>query len=355
MALVVVDKCWSCGKAKAKSICSVCKTAAYCNGDCQKTGWALHKKECKEIVEKDLSETLIKDCIMGNVQKVHAALFTATGKVKANVNYTYTPPGKDAGLGLLFPLYCSLSITDEKYGPNHLRIIELLLSAGANPNLVGGTNAQSPLFLSCLHNRIDAVRVLLKGGADINLANANGDTPLSICCEFSHTEIYFFLLTKYANPNLAQTDGTTPIMTAASHGNEEVIRTLVTHGGNVNLVTKTGLTAIGMAAKEGQPNVLRVLVTLGGDINQPDETGATPVFLAAEMGHARTVQALFSCGALPSANTPNNKGETPLDVATRCGLEQVEAVKRARYEEVERILIDYGAKAGTLDSEEGVR
>ena len=40
--------CAHCGKPGAVKGCSACKTARYCDEDCQRAHWALHKGPCKE-------------------------------------------------------------------------------------------------------------------------------------------------------------------------------------------------------------------------------------------------------------------------------------------------------------------
>jgi hypothetical protein len=40
--------CAHCGKPGAVKICSACETARYCDEDCQRAHWALHKGPCKE-------------------------------------------------------------------------------------------------------------------------------------------------------------------------------------------------------------------------------------------------------------------------------------------------------------------
>jgi hypothetical protein len=41
-----VTPCGNCGNAEATSRCSRCRVIAYCNKDCQKAHWSLHKRMC---------------------------------------------------------------------------------------------------------------------------------------------------------------------------------------------------------------------------------------------------------------------------------------------------------------------
>ena len=60
---------------------------------------------------------------------------------------------------------------------NHLGVVELLLSQGANPNLVGWMSA-TPLWTACCLGRVEMVVRLLAAGADPNLPGCRGSTPL---------------------------------------------------------------------------------------------------------------------------------------------------------------------------------
>lgn len=51
--------CGNCCKQLTKKLnCSRCKSAFYCNAECQKANWAKHKKDCSEIVESDAQGTV---------------------------------------------------------------------------------------------------------------------------------------------------------------------------------------------------------------------------------------------------------------------------------------------------------
>lgn len=41
--------CDTCADPEAKKKCSVCHMVAYCNEECQKMHWPVHKKECKDL------------------------------------------------------------------------------------------------------------------------------------------------------------------------------------------------------------------------------------------------------------------------------------------------------------------
>lgn len=58
--------------------------------------------------------------------------------------------------------------------------IRLLLTAGANPNLVSKESRTTPLAAAISNKDINAVRLLLENGAKTNIKNVNGNTALDI-------------------------------------------------------------------------------------------------------------------------------------------------------------------------------
>ena len=57
------DNCGAClSNAKTLARCGKCKVKYYCNQDCQKKGWRLHKLRCNKNVEEELRVKSTNDC-----------------------------------------------------------------------------------------------------------------------------------------------------------------------------------------------------------------------------------------------------------------------------------------------------
>jgi ankyrin repeat protein len=76
--------------------------------------------------------------------------------------------------------------------------------------------------------------MLLKAGADPNAKTASGDTVLTWAIESGHCGIVRLLLDAGADPNLGCDNGVTPLMRAASTCSEEVIRLLLVAGADAD-------------------------------------------------------------------------------------------------------------------------
>lgn len=67
----------------------------------------------------------------------------------------------------------------------------------------------SPLHLACINNHIDAVKLLLSNGADIDKQDEDGWTPLHYTADADndHYEMCEYLIDQGANMNLVNIDG----------------------------------------------------------------------------------------------------------------------------------------------------
>ena len=77
-----------------------------------------------------------------------------------------------------------------------------------------------------MRGRTEAVRLLLKQGAQVNQASSHGWTPLMAAAWENHGEIVTLLLKAGADPTQSNTDGKTARMLAESAGNTRVVERL---------------------------------------------------------------------------------------------------------------------------------
>jgi uncharacterized protein len=170
-----------------------------------------------------------------------------------------------------------------------LKMIEILLDAGANPN------AQLKLFPP--YRAVGPDR-----GADLMLTI--GATALLRAAKAGDAAAVRLLLDHGANPNLPNIQGITPLMAAAGLGSNEIdtrgrfktqpeqiacIDLLVKAGADVNAHDNNGQTALHGAALFGYDDVIKDLVAHNADVNAKDKKGMTPLdsALGRAGGHGR--------------------------------------------------------------------
>lgn len=187
-----------------------------------------------------------------------------------------------------------------------LEIIELLLTAGANPNLqlklhmpwrhIGDdrgcdlmlTVGATPLLRAAKTFDVPAMRLLVEHGALLELPNVGGLTPVMAAAGFGSVECdprgYGTGIPHYLTPDV-QTKSIEALAVLLNAGADINARTSSTDGG----ARGTGRTALYGAAFWGWNEVVEYLVARGAKIDVADVTGLTPVdaALGRAGGHGR--------------------------------------------------------------------
>ena len=116
--------------------------------------------------------------------------------------------------------------------------------------LVAAAPDESPVADASARGDVQAVRALIREGADPNAAQADGLTALHWAALNNQVEIAEVLL--YAGANAQPTTrlgGYTPLHLASRAGNAAVVETLLEAGADPAVYTATGVTAMHFAAQ----------------------------------------------------------------------------------------------------------
>jgi ankyrin repeat protein len=116
-------------------------------------------------------------------------------------------------------LYCMGALRQAAV-KNHHRLVEELLLAGAPADGLAG-ETESPLCSAARRGAVDAVRVLIENGADVEFAGRNSDgglredaSPLTACLLRHHHEVATLLIEAGADVNKSDSLGATPLLIA---------------------------------------------------------------------------------------------------------------------------------------------
>jgi ankyrin repeat protein len=186
----------------------------------------------------------------------------------------------------------------------------------------------------------EAVRTLLKQGADVNQAQGDGMTALHWAAAGGHVDLVEMLL--YAGANVRATTrlgAYAPLHVASQSGQAAVIAALVKAGADVNMLTSTGATPLMMAALSGKADAARTLLEAGADINARDKPNdETALMFAAAYDRIDVVRLLVSRGAnlgltakvIDRGTGPPAPGDLALQQASRGGGRSQNAAAGAR-------------------------
>lgn len=188
-------------------------------------------------------------------------------------------------------------------------VLAVVLGAGAAVPDAGGAipaeRGDSPVADAAERGDLEAVRELLRQGADPNAAQNDGMTALHWAAAENEAEIARTLL--YAGATVRATTrlgGYTPLHLAGRAGHAEVAAILLEAGADPDAVTSTGVTAMHFAADADAAQVVAALAAQGADVNARDGfSERTPLMFAAARGADAAMTALLDAGADPSLVT----------------------------------------------------
>ena len=214
-----------------------------------------------------------------------------------------------------------------------LGVLEALVEAGGDPAMWDELRKITALHRASAYSP-DAIRVLLSGGADVNVQDGAGLTPLSWAADMNkdahsgtREEIALTYLELGGDPAIAGNDGRTPLIVMVETGmSASGLRAMVEAGAQADAWAggRVRFSPLHKAVRRSA-EVLEALLSGGANADVADGNGFTPLMWAMtpdaqlESGTGLDViQALLSAGADPTVENSNQ--DSALDLAERVGM-----------------------------------
>jgi ankyrin repeat protein len=162
-------------------------------------------------------------------------------------------------------------------------IIEILLKAGADPN-VAERDGWTPLMFSAIRGHIEACRLLIDAGANLEAESKNGWTVLKAAKSNKNPAVAEFISNEIARSKELKIDNAglgKAFLGAVKEGNVAVVKDMLSKGIDPNTLSANGWTGLTYATASGHLELVRMLVQAGTDVNKADKDGWTPIMFAA--------------------------------------------------------------------------
>lgn len=205
-------------------------------------------------------------------------------------------------------------------------IIKQLLDAGAKADERGADN-QTALMIIARTPTVEAARILIKAGADVNATEQwRGQTALMWAAAQKQPAMMKLLLDQGADadarslPNdwerqvtaeprmkILPTGGLTPLLYATREGCTECVALLIKAGANLNLPDPDGVTPLVMAGLNARWDSMKLLLEAGANTDKWDVYGRNPLYMTVDYN------------TLPHGGRSDRLSEdltTPLEVAS---------------------------------------
>ena len=234
---------------------------------------------------------------------------------------TSIPDGRFCGASDCTVLYSA--IFDDK-----IEILKLLISI--DKSILKPPENQFLLHRACKTRQVEAAKILIANGCDVNQADTAGDTPLHYSADcFSDcvydregrlAEIVKQLIEAGADVNRKNKIGETPLHIAVWKGRIDMIDILTSNKTDINSREKYGKTPLHFLAltsyinpiypEELETSIANLLCKNGAIIDAKDSGGETPLHIASWNGKTRIVEFLINNGA--DVNARDCLGRAPL-------------------------------------------
>ncbi len=156
--------------------------------------------------------------------------------------------------------------------------------------------------------KLNAARLLIDMGMDVNAKDSAGETPLHIAARGNMDEIAVALILAGADANAKDNSGETPLHAAASENKAEAADALIAAGANIHAKDNAGATPLHAAVISRSADMVEILIAAGADIHAADLKGNTPAsIVAAGRNYDYAIVAL----------TQNNKAWMPATLTRR--------------------------------------
>jgi len=153
----------------------------------------------------------------------------------------------------------------------------------------------TPLHWAASQGDVNAVRLLLEAGADVDKVNANGESPLHTACRAGSRSCAEALILAGADLHKRLPNGYQPIHTASiALEGVEILGYLLSHNALINDAKNYYMaTPLALTTLYDRVSSCEFLLSQGAEIDQPDWEGDTPMFEGIKSVHGAKCLAVF--------------------------------------------------------------
>ena len=233
----------------------------------------------------------------------------------------------------------------ESLSQNSAKIMQMIIDKVDKKLINDSLDEKTPLIIAVGNSYIDTAKILIENGANINAVDIEGWSALSYAVNNGDIEIAKLLLTNKAkikdelllaikspivesrinimkllidnkaNINYTDENGFNPLNIAIESGDMELTKFLITNGANVNSLMQDGVSLIGYAIAQNNMDLLQILIENGANVNYTggDSWANTPLQTASRLGLDNVVRILLTRNA--DINAVDMNGNTALHTA----------------------------------------
>lgn len=208
----------------------------------------------------------------------------------------------------------------EKSAENSAKITEMLIEK-ADKNIINDSlEGKTPLIIAVGNSYIDTAKILIENGADVNAIDFEGWSALSYAVNNGDIEIAKLLLTNRAK---IKDELLIAIKSPIVESSINMMKLLIDNKANINYTDENGFNPLNIAIESGDMEVTKFLITNGANVNSLMQDGVSLIGYAIAQNNMDLLQILIENGANVNYTVGDSWANTPLQTASRLGLDNV--------------------------------
>ena len=249
--------------------------------------------------------------------------------------------GQDVNVPVVGSTLPDLSAIHVAARGGHVKAVEILLSYGADKEMLSCVSRRRPLHLAVKAGHVTMVQYLLDNGTDIAAADDDSAQAIHLAAVRGSVGILSLLLERGAAIDSAMTDGAQPLHLASSKNPDgvKIIELLCSQGADIEARTNDGHTPLYCACLRNAVDNMEALLELGA-AHSPQ--GLSILNIALENGYLQATRCLLERGMDP--NLPVSGERSALHAAT------LRYYRSPEHAKIMKLLLLYGADVNLQDS-----
>lgn len=225
----------------------------------------------------------------------------------------------------------------EKSAENSAKITEMLIGK-ADKNIINDSlEGKTPLIIAVGNSYIDTAKILIENGANINAVDIEGWSALSYAVNNGDIEIAKLLL---ENKVKIKDELLIAIKSPIVESRINMMKLLIDNKANINYTDENGFNPLNIAIESGDMELTKFLITNGANVNSLMQDGVSLIGYAIAQNNMDLLQMLIENGANVNYTNGDSWANTPLQTASRLGLDNVVRILLTRNVDINAVDIN---------------
>lgn len=225
----------------------------------------------------------------------------------------------------------------EKSAENSTKIMQMIIDKVDKKLINDSLEGKTPLIIAVGNSYIDTAKILIENGANINAVDIEGWSALSYAVNNGDIEIAKLLLENKAK---IKDELLLAIKSPIVESSINMMKLLIDNKANINDTDENGFTPLNITIESGDMELTKFLITNGANVNSLMQDGVSLIGYAIAQNNMDLLQILIENGANVNYTVGDSWANTPLQTASRLGLDNVVRILLTRNVDINAVDIN---------------